>query len=141
MTQCDAINVAAYIICHCNDNKLPINNPRLQKILYFIQAEFLVKKEGKRKMKQINNYICLVDYYRRPSLFRNTRGCYRVGAKTPEEEKRLLRDKIKFGSILVYGECDAERDKQNGAFVPYKTVLKKNLILKIALMKMETLFV
>lgn len=76
-------------------------------------------------MKQINNYICLVDYYRRPSLFRNTRGCYRVGAKTPEEAKRLLRDKIKFGSILVYYECDAERDKQNGDFVPYKTVVKE----------------
>lgn len=76
-------------------------------------------------MKQINNYICLVDYYRRPSLFRNTRGCYRVGAKTPEEAKRLLRDKIKFGSILVYYECDAERDKRNGTFVPYKTVVKE----------------
>lgn len=44
MAQCDAANVAAYIICHCNDNKLPINNPRLQKILYFTQAEFLVEK-------------------------------------------------------------------------------------------------
>lgn len=76
-------------------------------------------------MKQINNYICLVDCYRRPSLWRNTRGRYRVGAKTPEEAKKLLRDKIKFGSILVYYECDAERDKRNGTFVPYKTVVKE----------------
>lgn len=76
-------------------------------------------------MKQINNYICLVDYYRRPSLCRNTRGRYRVGAKTPEEAKRLLRDKIKFGSILIYYECNAERDKRNGTFVPYKTVVKE----------------
>lgn len=92
-------------------------------------------------MKQINNYICLVDYYRRPSLFRNTRGCYRVGAKTPEEAKRLLRDKIKFGSILVYYECDAERDKRNGNLFHIKQLLKKNLISKIALMKMETWFI
>lgn len=49
MAQYDTVNVAAYILCHCNDNKLPINNPRLQKILYFIQAEFLVEKGREKK--------------------------------------------------------------------------------------------
>lgn len=44
MAQYDAVNVAACIICYCNDNNLPINNPRLQKILYFTQAEFLIEK-------------------------------------------------------------------------------------------------
>lgn len=44
MAQYDAVNVAACIICYCNDNNLPINNPRLQKILCFTQAEFLAEK-------------------------------------------------------------------------------------------------
>lgn len=44
MAQYDAVNVAAYIICHCNDSQLPINNLRLQKILYFTQAEFLAER-------------------------------------------------------------------------------------------------
>lgn len=44
MAQYDAVNVAACIMCYCNDNNLPINNPHLQKILYFTQAEFLAEK-------------------------------------------------------------------------------------------------
>ena len=82
-------------------------------------------RNGGRKIKPVNNYILLVDYYRRPSLQRNTRGRYRVGAKTPEEAVKLLRNKIKFGSILVSYKCDADNDKKAGAFVPYKTVVKE----------------
>lgn len=72
-------------------------------------------------MKQINNYICLVDYYRRPSLFRNTRGCYRVGAKTPEEARRLLRDKIKFDSVsAVFKYTDQNSKTAVLNFASYK---------------------
>lgn len=53
-------------------------------------------------MKSIKNYILLVDYYRRPSRRRNTRGRYRVGAKTEKEAVNILRRAIKFGSIQVY---------------------------------------
>ena len=34
--------VAKYIIKHCNDNHIPVSNLKLQKLLYFVQAEFLV---------------------------------------------------------------------------------------------------
>ena len=57
-------------------------------------------------MKNISNYILLVDSYRRPSRQRNTKGRYRVGAKTEKEAVKLLREKIKFGSIQVYYKCD-----------------------------------
>lgn len=39
-----AIIVAQYIIEHCNSIGKTISNLKLQKILYFVQAEFLVSK-------------------------------------------------------------------------------------------------
>lgn len=38
-----ALEVARYIINYANDNKMIISNLKLQKILYFIQLEFLIK--------------------------------------------------------------------------------------------------
>lgn len=40
-----AMDVANYVIDYCNANQQYISNLKLQKILYFIQAEFLVAKE------------------------------------------------------------------------------------------------
>lgn len=37
-----ALDVAQYVIEYCNEKGYPISNLKLQKILYFIQAEFLV---------------------------------------------------------------------------------------------------
>jgi uncharacterized phage-associated protein len=34
--------VSKYIINHCNQRDMPISNLKLQKLLYFVQAEFLV---------------------------------------------------------------------------------------------------
>ncbi len=39
-----AIDVAKYIIKHCKEKNLPVSNLKLQKLLYFVQAEFLVVK-------------------------------------------------------------------------------------------------
>lgn len=77
-------------------------------------------------MKPVKNYILLVDAYRRPSRQRNTAGRYRVGAKTPQEAVKLLRDKIKFGSIQVY-YCvdDTNSDPKNRQKVGYKEVVKE----------------
>lgn len=50
------------------------------------------------------NYICLVDYYRHSSMYRNTRGRYRVGAKNPKQAKKLLQNAIGFGHVQVYYE-------------------------------------
>lgn len=36
--------VAQYIIKFCNQHSIPVSNLKLQKLLYFIQAEFLVRK-------------------------------------------------------------------------------------------------
>lgn len=37
----NALTIAKYVIKRCNDSKRTISNLKLQKILYFIQAEFL----------------------------------------------------------------------------------------------------
>lgn len=39
-----AENIAKYIIAKCNNDKKHISNLKLQKILYYIQAEFLIVK-------------------------------------------------------------------------------------------------
>ena len=36
------LSIAEYIIDYCNENGISVSNLKLQKILYFIQAEFLV---------------------------------------------------------------------------------------------------
>lgn len=72
-------------------------------------------------MKPIKNYIVLVDNHRRPQRQRNTAGRYRVGAKTPKEAEKLLREKIGFVAIQVYYECDPN-DKNN---IGYKEVAKE----------------
>ena len=40
----DALDVAAYIVHYCKQKKWPISNLKLQKILYFVQAQFLVAR-------------------------------------------------------------------------------------------------
>lgn len=38
----DVFEVAKYIVHYCNSNNIDITNLKLQKLLYFIQAEFLI---------------------------------------------------------------------------------------------------
>ena len=45
MVQYDSFDVACYIVNSCIDNGTPISNLKLQKILYYAQAAFLVKDE------------------------------------------------------------------------------------------------
>lgn len=42
MGECKAKDIARYVIFYCHEHKYPISNLKLQKILYFIQAYFLV---------------------------------------------------------------------------------------------------
>ena len=42
-----AIDVAYFVINYANDHKYNISNLKLQKLLYYIQAAFLLKSEGK----------------------------------------------------------------------------------------------
>lgn len=38
--------VAKYIINHCNNINVPVSNLKLQKLLYFVQADFLVNTDS-----------------------------------------------------------------------------------------------
>ena len=40
-----AIDIARYVIYYCNQNSYSISNLKLQKLLYFIQAHFLLEKD------------------------------------------------------------------------------------------------
>ena len=40
----NALLIAEYIVKYCNDKKFSISNLKLQKLLYFVQAAFLVEK-------------------------------------------------------------------------------------------------
>lgn len=80
-------------------------------------------------MKPVKNYILLVDSHRdmRSKYMkpRNTAGRYRVGAKTPEEAVKILREVIGFGSIRVYYEVIPGKHDYDGPVVGYKTVVQQ----------------
>lgn len=40
------MDIARYVIAYCNEKSYAISNLKLQKILYFIQADFLVNSNG-----------------------------------------------------------------------------------------------
>ena len=55
-------------------------------------------------MREIRNFIFVVDGHRRQELMRSTAGRYRVGAKDAKEAERFLREKIRFGSPCLLCE-------------------------------------
>ena len=73
-------------------------------------------------MKEIKQYVLLVDNYRRPERQRNTAGRYRVAAKSEKEAIDLLREKIKFGSINLYYE---DMGTPKHLTLPYKNVKRE----------------
>jgi uncharacterized phage-associated protein len=44
-----ALDVSRYVICYSNERDYDISSLKLQKLLYFIQAWFLLKSQGKRR--------------------------------------------------------------------------------------------
>ena len=43
MSEYSAEDIAKYVIFYCHEHRYPINNLKLQKLLYFVQAYFLVE--------------------------------------------------------------------------------------------------
>ena len=76
-------------------------------------------------MKEINNYIFLVDDQRPITMQRydgqglthlhqrQTEGRYRVGAKSLKEARKILHNTIKFGSVTFLRE---DKDKRNAMY-------------------------
>ena len=52
-----ALDIAHYIIQRCNTTNRTISNLKLQKILYFVQAEFLVTKNQPCFVEEIQAWI------------------------------------------------------------------------------------
>lgn len=73
-------------------------------------------------MKPVHNYCVIVDHYRaRYARQRASAGRYRVGAKTPDEARQLVKDVIGFGSPVVYFAYPDDDPKN----VPYKKVVRE----------------
>ena len=47
----DALEVSQYIIDYCREKKYCMSNLKLQKVLYYVQAEFLVVTKERQKRK------------------------------------------------------------------------------------------
>lgn len=75
--------------------------------------------------KPIKNFILLVDHYRHHTKQRNTAGRYRVGAKTADEARALLRTAIGFGDITVFTEYERGRQRYGERFVNYKEIVQE----------------
>lgn len=83
-----ALTVARYIIDRCNENNRTISNLKLQKMLYFVQAEFLVEK-GKacfsEKIQAWNFGPVVPEVYQRYKVY---------GAANIPSSRRLARSTI-----------------------------------------------
>lgn len=76
-------------------------------------------------MRPVEQFVFIVDGYRRPSRQRNAAGRYRVSEKTSKKAEKLLQKTIKFGSIQYLGtvdECDTNNTAQ--IRIPYQSVAK-----------------
>ncbi len=71
-------------------------------------------------MRSVSNYILLVDAHKLPQYCYNTKGRYKVGAKTEREAMELLMKKIKFGSIQVCYKCELKNTT-----LKYKCIVKE----------------
>ena len=89
-------------------------------------------------MKEIKNYIVLVDNGKPIQFRHNTAGRYRVGAKSESEAKKLVQDKIKFGNVQVYYQCTGESpDKMIGYKQIYKEMGGENMPARSAIEPMN----
>ena len=76
-------------------------------------------------MRTVQQFVLIVDYGTPPQFRQKTAGRYRVAAKDQKEAIKLLRKRIKFGSIQCFGT--AKRSDGNGwrlPDLPYKMVMK-----------------
>lgn len=53
----NAVDVAKYIIWFCKENGHSISNLKLQKLLYFVQAQFLITTENLLSQKRLKHGI------------------------------------------------------------------------------------
>lgn len=70
----DVFLIAKYIIMRCNENNQPISNLKLQKILYFVQAEMLVARNKPCFLATIEAWIfgpVVPQIYRQYRIFGN----------------------------------------------------------------------
>lgn len=101
-----ALSVARYIIEHCNEQGRGISNLKLQKILYFVQAEFLVSTPDntacfKDRIEAWDFGPVVPNVYHQYKLFGSSSIPERATiSRDPYKEKILSRDQILIDSMV-----------------------------------------
>ncbi len=72
-------------------------------------------------MRNINTYVCVVDYGKPVNSRHNTAGRYYVGAKDSKEASKILKQIIKLGSIQI---IDKNQDGITCAYKQIKQTIK-----------------
>ena len=73
-------------------------------------------------MKEVHQYVVLVDYYKPRHLSHITKGRYRVAATSEQEAVQLVQKAIQFGSAQFYYRDEHPDPK---LILPYKSVKKE----------------
>ena len=95
-----ALDVARYIIWYCEEKKYIVSNLKLQKILYFIQAKFLVEKNTACFSEKIEAWTfgpVIPDVHQQYKIFGNAHiPCVDVqdDFKISEQDKALIDNMI-----------------------------------------------
>lgn len=93
----NAQDIAKYVLWYCNSKNFKISNPMLQKVMYLIQADFLVSKKGipcfGSNIEARNSGPVIPNVYNRYKIFGN--------GYLPTFTMNLFDD-----------ECISERDKE-----------------------------
>lgn len=132
MGEYDAQEVAKFVVNECREARKPVDNLKLQKILYFVWIDYY-KKTGKRLFEdsiQAWKYGPVV-----PKVYTKYRECvaepilYREKASLSEEDKRILRPFIEEYNKRSVSSLVRETHREGGPWwkyyeedVPYKTI-------------------
>ena len=74
-----AFDIASYIVNSCIDRGTPISNLKLQKVLYYVQAAFLIKNESL--------FIDQISAWRYGPVVEDVYYYFRINANRPIDEK------------------------------------------------------
>lgn len=102
----NALSVARYIIDYCNEQGMGVSNLKLQKILYFVQAEFLVSTPNSRpcfrdKIEAWDFGPVVPNVYHQYKIFGSASIPPRINERlTPYLEEILPADQLKINAIV-----------------------------------------
>lgn len=135
-----ALVVARYIIKRCNELNRPISNLKLQKLLYFVQAEFLVGEGSACFPEEIEAWDfgpVVPEVYHRYKAYGSASIPYLAGAERVRrictEDKEIINGIVDEGSLYTANQLVEITHNQapwREAYMPYRSnIISKEAIL------------